>query len=72
MPAIREYIKKCYHQYVNENNSQLMYSGTTICRLMKASDVFNFWKAYTGMFSEIKEKTWIALEVGLGQYLQVC
>ncbi|KAG4072679.1 hypothetical protein HA402_004768 [Bradysia odoriphaga] len=47
VPAIREYIKKCYHQYVNENSSALSYSGTTICRLMKASDVFTFWKAYT-------------------------
>ncbi|XP_037024257.1 dynein regulatory complex protein 1 homolog [Bradysia coprophila] len=71
VPAIREYIKKCYHQYVNESSSALSYSGTTICRLMKASDVFTFWKAYTDMFSEIKEKTWIALEIGLGQYLQI-
>lgn len=46
-------------------------SGTTVCRLMKSSDVFDFWKAYTDMLPEIKEKTWIALEIGLGQYLQV-
>lgn len=71
VPAIREYIKKCYHQYVNDNNSDMAYAGTTVSRLINAADVFNFWKAFTDMLSEIKEKTWIALEIGLGQYLQV-
>lgn len=49
----------------------MAYNGTTVSRLMKSEDVFNFWKAYTDMLPEIKEKTWIALEIGLGQYLQV-
>lgn len=71
VPAIREYIKKCYHQYVNDNNADMAYAGTTVSRLIKAADVFNFWKAFTDMLPEIKEKTWIALEIGLGQYLQV-
>lgn len=72
VPAIREYIKKCYHQYVNENNSDMAYAGTTISRLIQPDDVFHFWKAFTDMLPEIKEKTWIALEIGLCQYLQVC
>lgn len=56
---------------MNQNSSDVAHAGTTISRLIKSDDVFNFWKAYTDMLPDIKEKTWIALESGLGQYLQV-
>lgn len=56
---------------MHENKLDLPYVESTISRLIKPNDVFNFWKGYIEMFPKIKEKTWTALELGLIQYLQV-